>query len=1773
MASPPNCSTCGENVGNDEKALQCDLCDTWEHQRCVRETERLSDELYECITTCSSKSIMYVCTPCRNKGSLSNRVMRLELECARANEQRLASERLLEERRLRVDNLLATQREFIQQKNRLLMQSSDDKELPSSGDVARHVIKTEHVGGADINVTLAHSPIPSLEDASSESEEETGRTPQPIRRRSQQGHPPGFKDIRARVGRYSGKKGEEDFDLWLSDYKEATADFEWNDETRAKWFSWFLEGPAKATWQRTLTAEERASWVSIVKIFQGQYGVHMDPRTAYLRCHELRYEDLGSVQALLESMREYQRMAPEKLSDTNLESILWNKVPYALQREVGEMKDWALQELFQRLLKAEARVQEREWRQQSANQSGSNTNRRNDTRSEEKRSVPPQPGKNSQPESTSKSKTPRDRSNAEMTTKNIRCFNCQEKGHVASVCPKRTTPKNLRLVTGQQEKESSEDISLWTRVLTLKDTVQGPDNKPRDAKTVGPAYKVNITVEGIPTRAFLDHGSQVTIVRRHLLPLIQEKNQWSNEKCKEKNIPLQGQPVGAMGKELGAVGMVILQMEIDETGQNANIPCYVLDSNKPLWKGELKNCAVLLGTNALVEYGFEVFHHNGSPVQPTCKSQPNELNTTLHVVVRKSIHLKPGHTKWVEAMVKTADTDDLVPSQVTKCGMIIPNEEVLATKHCDLPEGLWSGDKDAMIPVTNWGEVPVFITKHSQIGKIEPVDVVSKEDPHWKMELPQIQFPVRLCQLGSDDRNVLLRERLRIGDAVTGGQKEELISVLLQLNEAFALGEEELGETNVVEHSIETKDAPPVSTSSRRIPYALREELEKELENLQRIGCIEKSHSAYASGLVLVRKRGGGLRVCVDYRALNRDTKPDKYPIPRIDELIDRVGKCRAKIFSALDLMKGYHQVKMKEEDKHKTAFICHHGLYQYRRMPFGLTNAPATFQRLIDTLFDSKEWPFVFTYLDDILVASSSIAEHKEHVSRVLKKLADTGLRLTPEKCCFASTEIEYLGHTLTTAGVKPNDAKVTAITEFPQPKDVTSLKRFLGMLNFYRKHIKDLASVAVPLTALTRKDKTTGTTVKFEWSADCDQAFSILKQKLSTAPLLQPPDLAKPFYVWSDASITGFGAVLEQLDNQGQRHPIAYASRQTSAAEKKYAPTELEVAALVFAVESFEVYLLGNPFTIYTDHQALVSAFLVHLKSQTRGLLARWYLRLSKFLPQMKLEYKPGSTNVVADTLSRAPVESEARVLQVQEEIVSSEEETGTTTLQQVQREQKKDVELRKIFDFVTTKSLPDDPREANVVMNMAKKGFYVVDGILYYEGPDMPGHRRIVVPTHLKQKILDEHHDLPFAGHFAVKKLSQRISQYFYWNGLKSDVYKKCSSCVSCASVQGQGDRGRPPLVSIPVGGPFDCIGMDFVELDVSKQGHRYALVFQDYLSKWPEVYALADRKATTVAECLLDLVWKHGVPNKIIHDRAPEFLSEVLQETAELLGISQLPTSGGHPQTDGLVERFNRTLKQALAKMVTKGGRNWDMLLGPVLLAYRATPHTSTGMSPFYLLYGRSPQLPSALDFRVPVQRFPTIETEYGQELVKELKQARTIAKQNIDKKQKEQKKYYDRKVKDVKLKIGDLVMLKTEPRFRLDRSYKGPFQIKSLTSTNAIIQLKDDSEAEELNVSRQRLSLCKPEMTSSTPWVGHSGRLRKRRKVRHKTHAGNVQAPLGSAEAADVSVTGTSRKEDHKLRLSRSGRPIKTPARFFLLKSSKDESQKEGEVVIKQYDVT
>ena len=1754
------CVTCKNEVEVDHKAMECDLCEQWEHVMCVKECDRPSEDLYDALVRCrGSKAIQYVCSRCRKKGSVTRRMLEKDLELsrvsnelARATDERLASARQLESKGNELRELRA-ELDRVKGEKKLL----SDRVKSLTKELKDRMTVTSESRIVTVKMEASSEPLTEQDDGSgassqddgSSSDEESRHTDTNIENRRQL-HPPGFKEMRSRVQPFSGKRGEDDFQLWLEDFEEASADCQWSDQERARWFSWFITGPAKATWQRTLKVDDKSSWGRIVEVYKGQYGIHLDPRTAYQRCHELSYDQFGSAQGLLDAMRDYQRMAPQKLSDETLESILWNKVPIELQREVKEITDGSVQELLQRLLRAESVLAERKRRSQcsdAAPKTASNGQGR-------------APGPIIRPVMRDPSKPARRNASpsqgAEMSSKGIECFNCHRKGHIAKQCPNggskpRTPIRALSTATDESDttpksdKTTNETMWKWTRVLSTS----GSEHQDGSSEfpIVGPTYKVDVTVDGIKTRALLDHGSQVTIVRQQLLPMVREQQQWSMETCMNKVVPLKSQPVGASGQELGAHGMAVLNILMEATGKIHPIPCYVLDSNQPLWSGELEDCGVLMGTNALVKYGFTVTHSNGTKVEPKPKDAVVEGTTTvktINVVLKETVHLKPHQTKVTKSGLEEGGE--------AKAGvfMVSPNEEMLAEKHCDVLETVSEGDP-TKVTLSNWGNCPIVMKKGSKIGILEEVTRVGKDDDIWT-DTTEV---VRLCQTAkaTEGRRQELCNRLQIGDACGENGRSQLENLLLQYHDVFALVDEELGETDVVSHAIDTGTSPPVQSTPRRLPYALRKELEEEMDTLLRTGCIEPSTSPYSSPLVLVRKKSGGLRVCVDYRALNQNTVADRYPIPRVDELVDMVGKQHARVFSSLDLMKGYHQVQMEENSKLKTAFTCHLGLYQYRRMPFGLTNAPATFQRLMAKLFGGRDWDFVFVYLDDILVASKTIEEHLEHLQKVVKRLREAKLRLKPEKCVFATNQVEYLGHTLTADGVRPNEKNVQAVVDFPRPNCAKEVRGFLGMANFYRRHVQGMASICRPLTELTRKDKESGKPVPFVWTDDCQRAFEKVKKSLVSAPLLHPPDWEKEFFLWTDASLAGFGAVLEQEITEGMRVPIAYASRTTSTAEKKYGVTELEVAALVYALEHFEVYLLGNAVTVYTDHKALVQSYIPYLKSQPKGLLARWYLRLARFLPTLKMEHKPGSANVVADALSRAPVNETVKCNPEEVLLITHADDPA---LPKVQQEQRRDSDLLQLIEFLEAKKLPENPQEAKRVTTQAKKGYYLVDGILYYEGSDMPERRRLVVPKHLREKVMEEHHASPFSGHFAAKKMTKRVSQYFFWAGMRGDIHRKCMSCVTCASVQGQGNPGKPPLKSIEVGGIFECIGMDFLEMDTAKSGNKYALVFQDYLSKWPEVYPVRDRKAETVAQCLLDLVWKHGVPSRVIHDRAAEFMSDVLQETAQLIGLAQLPTSGGHPQTDGLVERFNRTLKQMLAKVVGQKGRDWDELLGPVLLAYRTTPHSSTGEAPFYLVYGRDANLPTALDFKTPAVKYPIVATDYGKELSLELKRARQAAKVNIQRAQKDQKKYYDQNCKNCELKVGDLVMLKVQSRFKLDRSYKGPFTIQSLTATNAVIRLANDDSAEPWNVSRQRLSKCHPGMEQVKPWIGHANKLRRRRRIRRPNVLKERTSGATSGTATQMPETTT----------TRSGRTVKRPPRYLCVDSSKVLSGKEGEVV-------
>jgi hypothetical protein len=461
---------------------------------------------------------------------------------------------------------------------------------------------------------------------------------------------------------------------------------------------------------------------------------------------------------------------------------------------------------------------------------------------------------------------------------------------------------------------------------------------------------------------------------------------------------------------------------------------------------------------------------------------------------------------------------------------------------------------------------------------------------------------------------------------LTCEQQQKLDQFLAENVILFAQDENDLGRTTVVQHHIDTGDKLPIRQRYYRASQAEKQFIESEIRRMLRQGLIRTSDSPWASPVVLVMKKNGKRRFCVDYRKLNAVTRQDAYPLPRIDDIFDSLGQ--AKWFTSLDLASGYWQVEVTPQDREKTAFITSFGIFEFNVMPFGLTNAPRTFQRLMDRVLREEIGRFVHVYLDDINIFSRTFDEHLQHLGIVLRRLGAAGLKLNPEKCEFMKKRLHFLGHVISEDGLGPDPAKVDKVRTYPTPKNVRNLRGFLGLASYYRRFVKDFSRKAAPLYYLTKKG------VNYEWTDDQEAAFQELKTCLTTAPILAYPNFQERFILHTDASTVGLGAVLAQKNEEGREHVVAYASRGLNSAERNYSATELECLAVVWAVKQFRVYIYGQEFDLVTDHAAL--KWLVN-HTAPHGRTARWVMQLQEFRPT--IVYRKGATHQNADALSRIP------------------------------------------------------------------------------------------------------------------------------------------------------------------------------------------------------------------------------------------------------------------------------------------------------------------------------------------------------------------------------------------------------------------------------------------------------------------------------------------------------------------------------------------------------
>lgn len=863
-------------------------------------------------------------------------------------------------------------------------------------------------------------------------------------------------------------------------------------------------------------------------------------------------------------------------------------------------------------------------------------------------------------------------------------------------------------------------------------------------------------------------------------------------------------------------------------------------------------------------------------------------------------------------------------------------------------------------------------------------------------------------------------------------QRGKLLPLLEKYKNLFAHSVRDLVGCDTVLHRVQLADDQPVRQKFYRVPYHLKNELNRQVNELLEVGIVKESNSPYSAPVLLVKKKDGSFRLCTDFRKLNLKSIPDSFPIPNITELVDNLGN--ATLFSTMDLCSGFFQMKIDPKDTHKAAFVTEQGLYEWTRMPFGMRNAPNSFQRLMEIVLSGLKPLQIAVYLDDIIVASTgSIEEHLEKLCLVFERLQKHGLRLKPSKCCFLKEKIDYLGFTIHNGKVFPDEKNIETVKNFKVPGSRKQVRAFLGLTGFYRRFIPNYADLALPLTNLTKGD------VRFIWKSDSQEAFEKLKSCLVSAPCLRLPDFSREFTLSTDASKFALGAVLCQNDEQGFPHPVAYASKKLKDAEIRYSTVEKEMLGVVFGVTHFGQYLYGKRFIIYCDQASLSHALNVR---DPTSRIARWVMTLQQY--DYIIKHKPGKLNITADYLSRA--------VNTVEIITTPGIELDENFRQRIKLHQSSDPRCQQIVAKIGKKEVPF-PKHLL---------FFVKNELLYCSRKLGCGHRtdikdKLVVPLTLVPEILRMCHDSPVVAHQGFQKTLNRVRSVFYWGNIYKHVLNYVKSCDSCVKRRGHRSGGLAPLQRVPVTTyPMECVAVDAVgPLPLTCSGNKYILVMSDYFTRWPEAYPVPDIKSETVARILEEFICRHGVPARLITDRGTNFLSHSVSQVYQKLGIEKHTTTAYHPQSDGVVERLNGTLIDSLSHLVDSTQVDWDRHVPFALLAHRSARHSTTKESPAFLIYGRDLRLPYSL-FSDSGQPTYVDFREYAEDLLLRLQRSFSVVKDNLISAAERQEKVRDRISVCKKVNVGDLVHLfvpvvRPGVSRKLSKPNVGPFRVSRRVS--------------------------------------------------------------------------------------------------------------------------
>jgi len=828
-------------------------------------------------------------------------------------------------------------------------------------------------------------------------------------------------------------------------------------------------------------------------------------------------------------------------------------------------------------------------------------------------------------------------------------------------------------------------------------------------------------------------------------------------------------------------------------------------------------------------------------------------------------------------------------------------------------------------------------------------------------------------------------------------------------------------------HIVIDNTVPPVVHPPRRIPLTVEAKLKKTLDKLENDGIITKQDGPtdWVNSLLVIEKKDGSLRICLDPRDLNKAIKREHYHIPTCEEVLAKLtGK---KVFTIIDMKDGFWQVKLDNASSLLCTFNTPYGRYSMNRLPFGISSAPEVFQKRNNEIFG--DIPGACVVFDDLIVAGVDNAEHDEVLRQVFEQARAKGVKFNKDKIQYRVPEVKYLGHILSANGVRPDESKVKAIINMPVPEDKASLQRFLGMTTYLSKFIPNYSALTEPLRSLLKKD------VLWHWNAEFDTAFERIKQVIGQQVTLKFFDVSQPAVIQTDASSQGIGSCLLQ---NGQ--PVVFASRSLTESEKNYAQIEKELLAVVFACEKFCNYIYGKSTVVQSDHKPLESIFRKPI-SATSPRLQRMLLRLLKY--QISVQYVPGKQMLIADTLSRAFLCAvDESMIEIAEDIevlihtLLNDFPASYNRLDEFRRETQTDPVLSQLLQFLRH-GFPSDKSRIPVQLKQFAKlvpDLYELDGLLFF-------NNKIVVPEILRHSMLQLIHE----GHQGIEKCKALARQCLYWPGIGSDIEHFVSRCSTCNKFRRE--QQKEPLNPHPVPArPWQRIGADIFHLC----NHDY-LILIDYYSKWPEICLLKDKKAETVVSRMKEVFARQGIPEELVSDNMP-FSSYVFKKFADEWNFSVVTSSPHYPQSNGLAERGVQTIKNLLKK-------SEDPALA--LLQYRNTPVAGLEYSPAQLCLSRT------LRSKIPVASH-------------NLNPKSVNAQSELEVRQNIQKKFYDRHTRSLpQLNQGDVIRVKNNGQ------WESGMVTEKLDNVPRSFMIKTESGS-ELRRNRRHLIQTKEEPPDCSP---------------------------------------------------------------------------------------